>query len=320
MSNGSTLSSGKKNLALALVAANHKTSPKTAANIFMAAKVAHLNEAHMKRKTLRKIKAEHATVYLCNLEESDDYTGDGRHGALSAHHGDHGDLNSTQLRDLRRRRGRELLRELNTSQDKKFVRLRQVIKHGDILEDVSVSGYRSTGIYFFDRSKHTIKLVKMNRESFFPDEIEFITQIHNPHYYYDGDYSTWEVSSLSFDKTKKSQSQIEGFASIIHIPKKKLKKYSSLITEDDIDKHQMDMRWLSDTFEDGSTNRFKIEYKGLTYFIESNIDPVHLDDTASPNDWYVDLQYDDIKVFGTYDEDIVGGKPKSKPKPKSKSK
>jgi hypothetical protein len=286
MSKGSsTMSSDKKKLALALVVANPKTSPKTAANLLMTSKVAHLNEAYMKQKTLRKIKAEHATLYLCNLEEF--WTND-----VS-----------------------KLLHELNTSQDKKFVRLRQIIKHGDLLEDVS-----SDSIYFFDRSKHTIiTLVPMAKETFLPDNIEFITQIHNPYYYLDeNNNSKWHTSRLSFDGSR--ESQINGFPTIIHIPKKKLQKYSSLITEDDIEKHHAKTTWISEIFSDGSTNKFKIEYKGLTYFIEANIDSVNLSDKASKNDWHFDLQYEAIEIFGTYDADIVGGKPKPKPKPKPKSK
>jgi len=285
MSKGSrSASSDKKKMALALVVSNLNTSPKTAANLLMTSKIDHLNEAYMKRKTLRKIKAEHATLYLCNLEKF--WTND-----VS-----------------------KLLHELNTSQDKKFVRLRQVIKHGDLLEDVYVSGYRSNGIYFFDKSKPgIIKLVQTAKDGFFPDKIEFITQIHNP-YYYGNDYDDlkWHTSRLSFDESR--ESQIDEFASIIHIPKQKLQKYSSLITEDDIGKHHAKTTWISEIFSDGSTNKFKIEYKGLTYFIEANIDRVNLSDKASNNDWHFDLQYEAIEIFGTYDADIVGGKPKSKSK------
>ena len=282
MSKGNTLSSGKKNLALALIAANPKTSPKTAANIFMAAKVAHLNEAQMTRKSLRKIKVEHATLYLCNLKE----------------------FWSNNVS--------KLLHELNTSQDKKFIRLREVIKHGDLLEDVSESGNRSDGIYFFDRSKPgIIKLAQTDKEGFFPDKIEFIIQIHNPYYYWnDYDGQKWQQSRLSFDESK--ESLIDGFASIIHIPKKKLQKYSSLITEDDIIKHGVERTRISKISDNGTTNTFKIEYKGLTYFIEANVDGVHLSSAGYSNDWHFDLQYDVIKVFGTYDASIIGGKSKTK--------
>jgi hypothetical protein len=270
--------------ALALIASNPNTPAKTRASILAtAAEISELDEATMKQKTASHVKKEHATLYLCNLNNSNDVS--------------------------------TLLGELNTSPDKKFIKLRSVIKHGDLLEDVSVSGHRSNGIYFFDRSNlRVIKLIPA-KERFYPNEIEFITQIHNPYYYLKNGEPRWTTSKRLLN----TESNIEdGFASIIYIPRKKLERYSSYITRSDIEHHRMREEWISMFDEDGFTDRFKIIYKGLTYFIQVNDNTIHLGEkksSSSSEDWYIDLQYDEIKVFGAYNTELVGGRAKKSPKP-----
>lgn len=222
-------------------------------------------------KSLKQILAEHATVYLCDLKK-------------------HWNNNINHLLDT-----------LNNSDNVELIKLRNIIRHGDVLEDVSESGYRSNGLYFFDKSnKDYIKIViagqnddlEMN-EYFIPKKFESITQFQNPYYW---DQEKMQISNISFDDTKQSNVECEVYVGhILYIPFE-INKYVSIITESDIKEYNLDDVWLSE-LDDNKTNKYKIEYKGLVYFIWDGIETINFNNLTSI---FIDTNYSEIKIFGMH--------------------
>jgi hypothetical protein len=277
----------RKFRALALVRGNKATTSTKVADV-MGATFKGINDTHegfRNDTSARKIRGQHAIVYLCDSKGNEEYI-------------------------------EELLHNINTNPTKvaKFDKLRKSIKHGDLLEDVALSGESTSGIYFFDRRLKDIQVVRPGKyglEYAIPEHFELFKPHHqhgkdkiqflNP-YYWDftkmrrNNYVTID-NHIDIDDYIDSD-KIAGY--IVHIPSNIIRKYGSIISVTDVPTNQRPRDWVREANSAGKVDSFKIVYMGLTYLVQMGIDPINLQHLV-PQSGLVELdENNEIVVFGTY--------------------
>jgi hypothetical protein len=133
------------------------------------------------------------------------------------------------------------------------------IERGDFLVNSAEHGYRSMGLYMFDKNMNgdiTICNLESDWDSYgtIPRKFELITQFKNPEYWMksDGNLSSTEIFTFCGDT--EPHAYMHNVA--VYIPFRKLHDYVTLANDEDEEKYGID-----------KFNTIKISYEGDIYFV-----------------------------------------------------
>jgi hypothetical protein len=133
------------------------------------------------------------------------------------------------------------------------------IERGDILENAVEHGYRTEGVYMFDKNdagEVTICNLETDWDDYgtIPRRFELVTQFKNPEHWINQDGSFTSPQNFTFCDDDEPQADFHN--SCIYIPFSKLHDFVTLATQEDKTNYDVDM-----------LNTIRISYEGDIYFV-----------------------------------------------------
>lgn len=138
------------------------------------------------------------------------------------------------------------------------------IERGDFLENAVEHGYRTQGIYMFDKNdigEVTICDLEIDwdDDGTIPRTFELVTQFKNPEYWIDQSGSFTSTQNFTFCDDEEDDTESEFTNGYVYIPFNKLHDFITLATQEDKTNYDVDV-----------LNTIKISYNGDIYFVTDN--------------------------------------------------